>query len=324
LLSGHRDANEPQQGTSTIQGAGQPTKERRVNEYDLVRAVLAAAAVPEEAPLGRLHVTPTRAVLHFDPACRPNRSTPPQGQQARLKDLMESADATKFSVCSDCLVRPARTTAAARWRDNYNRIRRTHARRNLVTQAAEEQEQGGIYAYARSLLIAADTFTEDDPDTYIAGRGPSLWQGWHTLALQTLHDTAWTAGQAQFEQLLAAGAVSRHLGRSPHTNPGTLVVAGKGTGFLRQTTRRMLQNDQRLYYAAILEGPRLAQTKEWFVTTAPWEGNEVLPDYDPPRLIDRPEGSSGAAISTALSLWDGSDTRDLEAIIVSAEHALHG
>jgi hypothetical protein len=91
---------------------------------------------------------------------------------------------------------------------------------------------------------------------------------------------------------------------------------------LRQTTHRMLQNDQRLYYAAILEGPRLAQTKEWFVTTAQWGGNVTLPDYDPPRLFDRPAGVSDAAIGTALSLWDGTDTSDLEALLVSTEHAI--
>jgi hypothetical protein len=135
-----------------------------VNEYDLVRDVLAAGDVPDEAASGRLHVTPTRAVLHFNPACQPNRSTPPQGQQGHLNDLMEMADAATFSVCPDCLVTPPRSTAAARWSDNHNRIRRTHTRRNLVTQAAEQQQEDRIYAYARSLLIAADTFTEDDTD----------------------------------------------------------------------------------------------------------------------------------------------------------------
>jgi hypothetical protein len=173
---------------------------------------------------------------------------------------------------------------------------------DIADAAADLVSNAGVYTYD----TAADYF--GDPARKI------VWQHPH---LEDMSHRSWEAGAESFEQALAKrSGASLLIGLDP-PDPNTWAVVGKGLAYWSQrysSTRGYRPTCS----AAVLEGPRITQTADWFIAPVTWNSSERKPQHA--TITARPD-LSASTLQAALSLWDGVEPKTLERLIDSVSDA---
>jgi hypothetical protein len=297
-----------------------------MDDRELLLAVLDLGEVPQQLNTGVLEdLTPSSVVLHLSVACyRGGNGKKPRSAPADLCTLLNSLDFIgdkKVRLCWHCM-RPqsGHSNAERLWTFTVRRLQLLEpglsALAELERTAAED-----IVEYATNLVSAAAAFSEENISVYSAHRLQTAWDGWYNDQLRSMRDRSWEDGKNRYEACIATQRVTRHLDQHRPHRANRLVAAAKGRNFLRDSTRTTTGAADMLSYAAMLEGPKLGQTEEWFVTPATWEPGHS-PTLETPKTLDLPAEVDPEAISAGLRLWDGGTGPALQELILSADHAL--
>jgi hypothetical protein len=292
-----------------------------MNEYDIVKAVLTAGDPPEDLSVGVLDVTPGLALMHLNSGTCATTGGASRSRPMPLRDLLDLVDGKQLATCAPCLLAsgPAAVTS---WKTALRLLRLTGshlARVERLESLCESDVANNIDAYARHLVWAAGAFSEDTSASYMSHRGWS--RAWHDENLRAMHERLWSDGKARFDALVDKGLVTTYLMTHRPNRVDTLVVAAKGRDFVSRQVRDNTRLSESFTYAAMLEGPRLGQTEDWFVTPATWELGQS-PARDTLKTFTAPVGTTTEAVTAGLRLWDGKSADELNELIQSAGQAL--
>jgi hypothetical protein len=292
-----------------------------MNEYDTIMAVLTAGAPPEDLSVGVLDVSPGRALMHLNGGTCATASNASRSRPMPLRDLLELVDGKQLTTCAPCLLASASAPVTS-WKSALRLSRLTAQHLVRVDRLETLRESGpgdNIDEYARHLVWAAGAFSEDTSTPYLTHRGWS--RTWYSEDLRVMHERLWDDGKTRFDALVHEGLVSSHLKVLRPRRADTLVVACKGGDFVSRSVRDNTQLSESFTYAAMLEGPRLGQTADWFVTPATWAPGQS-PTRDIPKTLTLPPGSTPEAVTAGLGLWGGGAADELSELIKSASQAL--
>jgi hypothetical protein len=300
--------------------------EETMDDRELLLAVLDLGEVPKQLNTGVLeHLTPASAVLHLTVACyRGGEGERSRSAPADLRTLLNSLDFIgdkKVQLCWHCM-RPqsGHTDPERRWTFTVRRLQLLEPSLSALDELERTADED-IVEYATKLVSAATAFSEENINVYAAHRLQTDWDGWYNDQLRNMRDRRWEDGKNRYEACVATHRVTRHLAQHRPHRANRLVAAEKGRGFLSGSTLQMSEAQDVLSYAGMLEGPKLGQTEEWFVTPATWEPGRS-PTLETPKTLVLPAEVGPDAINAGLHLWDGGVGPALQALILSADHAL--
>jgi hypothetical protein len=255
------------------------------------------------------------AYLHLLPTCEC------EGTHGKtVASLVASVDnGTDLEVCPACLVRTNGDpdTERGTWARELRYVLTTYVHRDAAADlhAPLAADVDAISSRAGNLLTLAGMFTVDTAELYFERtRSIAKWRHAH---LRDVACQVWDDGKALFEEAAAKGLGSLGLiGLEPPTADRWAIV-GKGRGFWLKVAPR--NGFETSYVAALLEGPKLAQTDDWFVTPVTWGDSAERQPWHL-TLPARPDVPA-QVLETALDLWSGRRPRDLERLIESVSAA---
>jgi hypothetical protein len=284
-------------------------------------ALAAALAGPHPASLDEFARIETErhmnlAHLHLLPACA-SSGTAGETVASLVAGVPAGVD---LEVCPSCLLNSTTDTDKDRgiWLRQLRRVLTTYVHLDSMTHLSAALVTDVTPSERAGLLVAqAGTFTPDTADTYFRlTHGVTRWQNEH---LRDVGSRAWEQGKDQFERAAAERWGTSLLDDVNPKHQGRWAVVGKGRGYW--DTKIFKPGYETAYTAALLEGPKQAQTEAWFITPVTW--NRTAPGEPAPRhatIAARPDVSADV-LQTALDLWQNRGVAELEKLIESVAHA---
>jgi hypothetical protein len=257
------------------------------------------------------------AHLHLLPACA-SSGTVGETAASLVAGVPAGVD---LQVCPSCLLGgytdPDRDRA--RWVSELRRVLTTYARTDKVADllCPLDTDVTAIAERAGLLVSQAGTFTPDTADMYF-----QVTHGvvrWRYENLRDIGFRAWDQGKAVFERAAADRlGTSLLIGLQP-PDPDQWAVVAKGRGYW--DTKRFAPGYETAYTAALLEGPKLAQTDTWFITPATWNSTATGELASQHAMIAARPDLSTEDLQTAMGLWQNRGVAELEKLIESVAHA---
>jgi hypothetical protein len=272
---------------------------------------------PPDWPLhtGILQRAYPKSALHFDANCFEDwNGGTIGGRQDLLTLLADVPDEDAFTVCARCV--RSRSTPDREARQELGRVTDLYfsvACAAHVSQRQDPSSQRELTRYVTDVLQHAIRFADDNLEHW-EDRNPDSPE-LHS-EVRELCSRKWDEGHELVRGLLERNVATSHLDTSPQD---ALVACPKGDAALRIVWNNSYAADDTLYKLAMLEGPRLGETADWFITAATWP--HIQGRTSPLYTFENPGDLGPAAYSTALSLWDGTDPDELPDLIRSAAAA---
>jgi hypothetical protein len=277
-----------------------------------------AAAPPGWAQTpGVLQVGNCWSRIHADERCENGHTGAAQPQRASLAELAKQVPhRDSFRICLTCQFPLLDTCAEADdqvelWElaSAYEETQRARS----ALMAVQQPEETDLGAYAKEVLDLAAVFFFDSVHDFWTnqGYGPLSGPALKLIAAQ------WEAGQTLYSELLGTQVASRHLSEDPDT---VLVVCSQGYSFVAQWRFHCDDLTQKLQQVALMEGARLGQARNKFITRATWPAGTQFALT--PSTFEDPNICDPAAYAIALEVWDGQDAAELTGLVRSADTAL--
>jgi hypothetical protein len=285
--------------------------------YEAIRAVIEATPSWSSTP-GILSQTRGHQHLHFDTECLSGAGAADLAHTSHTGPVGELLagllDPRSLRICHECtnLAGDAdpqiRYTKQGLWHTAY--VYEYAAKAASAVRLGRPSSQAATEQHVSTVLMVTGTFLADDPETIWPNTPPEL---------ADLIVKQWHVGRAHYEELLSWKVATANLDQ-PIFDDNELVVCEKGPSFADQWRDPVPHPGKTMRQVALLEGPRLGQTSDLFITpmtwSAPTRALNTRSTFPNPRVQDP------AAYTAALELWDCEDLSDLPDLIRSADLAL--